>query len=320
MLLAHNELEVEICKSKPLIILGMHRSGTSLIVQLLSDLGIHMGSWLTKDAESIHFLGINRHLFSETGSDWGYVDPYIHLSDNFEFIHQNSKSFQKALFHSRLSDFRKLFNPIMQAEVLRRELLDDRSFIKQNPLIAVFFGRPLWEKIIHGNNIHWGWKDPRNSLTFPIWLNIFPNARILHVLRNGVDVAISAHRRSQKQQSKLYKRLFPIDYSRKTLDFEYCFKLWETYVTYILEHKSIIAPGKYLEIRYEDLLINPSNCLHRIIRFIDYEVNEERISVICKQVDKQRLDNSRYAIPYRNKIDKLYRRPLMRQLDYSYNI
>ncbi len=30
----------------------------------------------------------------------------------------------------------------------------------------------------------WGWKDPRNTFTLPMWLSIFPKARVLHVLRN----------------------------------------------------------------------------------------------------------------------------------------
>src|SRR5262249_51761949 len=37
----------------------------------------------------------------------------------------------------------------------------------------------------------WGWKDPRNTYTLPIWLDVFPHAKVVHVYRHGVDVAHS---------------------------------------------------------------------------------------------------------------------------------
>ena len=69
-------------QTQPLIVLGMHRSGTSLIVRLLSDLGIHMGSWLSRDAESVHFQRLNRRIFAAAGSNWAQVDGLIRLMES----------------------------------------------------------------------------------------------------------------------------------------------------------------------------------------------------------------------------------------------
>jgi hypothetical protein len=51
----------------------------------------------------------------------------------------------------------------------------------------------------------WGWKDPRNSITLPVWLKLFPDARVIHIVRNGVDVAESLYRRQQRgfQEAKI---------------------------------------------------------------------------------------------------------------------
>ena len=56
-------LEDQLRQSQPLIILGMHRSGTSLAVRLLTAVGIHMGSHLSRDAEAIFFQKLNRRIF-----------------------------------------------------------------------------------------------------------------------------------------------------------------------------------------------------------------------------------------------------------------
>jgi hypothetical protein len=296
----------------------MHRSGTSLVVRLLADMGIHMGSWLTRDAESVHFLGLNKRIFQDADSNWGQVDPLVKAISSDVFIEHQVEIMQRALFNEKLSDFIKYFNPILKAEALRLALSDDMAFVKQNALIAVFFGRQLWESINQDKFTTWGWKDPRSTLTFPIWLRLFPNARFLHVVRNGIDVAISTHRRSQKQKRKVYKRLLPIDYSPNTLSFEYCFELWERHVAFVENHRYLIMPDRFLEIRYEDLLSDPFENLNRILTFIDHPINEALRLETCSQIDPSRLDNSVYARPYLEQIPDLAASPIMEQLGYNY--
>lgn len=320
MMHATKTLEEEIRQMQPLIILGMHRSGTSLMVRLLADVGVHLGSWLSRDAESVHFQGLNRIIFEEAGSDWGQVDSLIAAMASEDFIQTQCEFTRHALFHNKFTEFIKHFNPILQAEALGRALADDKGFVLQHPLIAVYFGRQHWEKVCNHQPFAWGWKDPRTTLTFPIWLRIFPNARVLHVLRNGIDVAISTHRRSEKQQQKVYKRLFPLDYCPITLDFEYCFHLWETYVNFVIDHRQLISPDRYLEIRYEDLLVNPADYIRQVTEFIDYPVNEDDLSAACGQIDQSRINNAKFARPYRDEIAKLAGSPLMEELGYSYTL
>jgi len=44
---------------QPVILLGMHRSGTSLVARLLDELGLFQGAELQDDHESTHFLAVN---------------------------------------------------------------------------------------------------------------------------------------------------------------------------------------------------------------------------------------------------------------------
>jgi len=55
---------------QPIILLGMHRSGTSLIARLLDELGLFQGSELQEDHESVHFLDVNDLLLKRIGASW----------------------------------------------------------------------------------------------------------------------------------------------------------------------------------------------------------------------------------------------------------
>jgi len=277
----------------------MHRSGTSLTVRLLHDLGIHMGSWLSRDAESVHFQRLNRRIFRAAGSKWADVGGLLQQMESPAFVAQQTARAQRALFTTSIP-FRK-------------------------PPVAHFFGPELWRKIVDGESPAWGWKDPRTSLTFPAWIPIFPNARWLHILRNGIDVAISIHRRSLKQQRKLRNRVFPVDFSAATLDFDYSFRLWEQYLTFILAHKGHIPPGHYLEVRYEDLLADPVTHLRRIMEFAGHPIDagtgsSHALEVACRRINSDRLDNHRHAAAYLPEIPALTSSPLMQQMGYGYDL
>ncbi|MFC3052692.1 sulfotransferase [Kordiimonas pumila] len=56
--------------STPLIILGVHRSGTSMLTRMLEKLGVFVGHDLQGDHESRSFIQINNRYFEETKSSW----------------------------------------------------------------------------------------------------------------------------------------------------------------------------------------------------------------------------------------------------------
>lgn len=287
--------EHQIRSSQPLVIIGMHRSGTSLAVRLLVDLGLHMGEYLSRDAEAVFFQKLNRRIFNSVGAKWGFVDPIIEVMDSDDFIESNSRNMHKALF-------------------------EDRRLLSREMKISEYFGSGLWEDVKEGNQVHWGWKDPRTTMTFPIWLKVFPQAKILHMMRNGIDVAISTHRRTMKQHRNLIKRTFPLDYNPITLDFDYCFQLWESYISFVFDHKDIIPDGNYLEVRYEDLLSDPEEQLQLICDFVSFPVRDQDIKASITRIDRSRLQNSDFAANYHQQIPSLASTSLMQQLGYSYSL
>jgi hypothetical protein len=251
-----------------------------------------MGSWLSRDAESVHFQRLNRRIYKDAGSRWGQIDGLLNAMRGECFVEREAETMRRALFHER-------------------SLFDRRSVIES------FFQRSLWAKVCRGESFAWGWKDPRTSLTFPVWLRLFRRARCVHVIRNGIDVAISVHRRSRKQQRKWRNRILPLDYSPATLDFGHSFRLWEMYVSFILNHRDLLPSDRYLEVRYEDLLADPVAQLRRLAEFAGHPVTGEALSVACERIDRRRLDNSTYLSDYRDHVSALQASPLMQQLGYE---
>jgi hypothetical protein len=254
-----------------------------------------MGAWLSRDAEAVHLQRLNRRILRSVGGRWGEVDLLIEAMNSQDFVDR-------------------------QAQAVARGLWSKWHFYDRDPVIVSFFGRKLWQRMRGGDSLAWGWKDPRTTITFPIWARVFPNARWLHVIRNGIDVAISTHRRSLRQERKLRNRVLPFDYNPRTLDFTYSFCLWETYVSFVLQHKDLIPPDRYMEIRYEDLLAEPRRELQRVADIIEFPVEEELLASACLRIDKGRLSNSALAANYRDLIPDLANSPLMQQLGYDYSL
>ena len=289
---SENKLVNHIRQMQPLIILGMHRSGTSLTTILLMNVGMHMGLRLSRDSEAVYFQRLNRKIFSQAGIKWGQVDHLIAAMESEIFIESQSKNLLHFLFRPNLI-----------------------PGLDKN--ISIFFGYRQWQQIKSNKIIHWGWKDPRTTITFPIWLQIFPNAKFLHILRNGVDVAISIHRRSLVQQQKIRNRIIHLDFSPVTLNFEYSFRLWETYVNFVYQYRHRIPNENYCEIRYEDLLTHPESQLRNLANFAGISIEDRKINDACKIVNKRRLDNSQHYQAYAEQIRSLPHSNLMDKLNYT---
>ena len=222
----------------PIIVMGMHRSGTSLVARILSELGLHIGLVLDSHHESVCFKNINKCLLHDQGAHWARPAPFVSKLNDSAFVEQNA---QKALH-------------------LLEQWFDSH-------------GEPA-------NGQLWGWKDPRNTLILPVWLEIFPNASVIHVVRNGIDVALSLYRREFRRylHPSSEKRMFP-----PTIGAGY--RLWTTYLEIGLQ---IEAQGsRCMRLRYEDLLSQPKEQLWALAHFLDIRVKPETIRTVAERLIKQ---------------------------------
>jgi GT2 family glycosyltransferase/glycosyltransferase involved in cell wall biosynthesis len=139
-------------------VLGMHRSGTSLVTRMLNVLGVYLGpdGHLMKPQEDNprgfweHQLitDLNDAIFARLGGSWDEPPMF-------------SPGWESA---PGLADLRRTARAVIREDFAAAEC--------------------------------WGWKDPRTCLTLPFWRRLLPAMRYVLCFRNPVDVAYSLHRRN----------------------------------------------------------------------------------------------------------------------------
>lgn len=259
---------------QPIIVIGMHRSGTSLLTRTLQNFGLYMGRVHgTRNEEADFTKKVNDWLLAQAGCTWFTPE---HMDD-------------------LLAD--PVVSPLLNDYVLR-----------------MTNGFPAWQflgvkRYLHYGSMHnisepWGWKDPRNTFTLPIWLSVFPDAKILHIKRHGVDVAKSllvrrnqAVRRLQLKyasQRWLYvnnplapgRRRFGHEPSCSTLP--KAFALWSTYLERARQHMDMLGE-RALEISYEELLGDPATVLPAVVRFCGLSATDENLQKAALQFNASRI-------------------------------
>jgi Sulfotransferase family len=94
----------------------------------------------------------------------------------------------------------------------------------------------------------------------------FPEARFIHIIRDGRDVALSLEKRA-------WSRPLPWDKPRSLLA---AGMYWEWIVRKGRKYGIMLGP-KYLEVRYEELVQHPELPLRRIGDFLQHELDYDRI-------------------------------------------
>jgi len=89
----------------------------------------------------------------------------------------------------------------------------------------------------------WGWKDPRNTYTLPMWLDLFPKAKVLHITRNCEEVANSLTQRNKVKGEVHDERLDDMHFNRA---------LWKKYVDQGRYYADSLGP-RYFEIDYREI-------------------------------------------------------------------
>ena len=152
-----------LCGARPasqvICVLGVHRSGTSLLSRIVDLLGVSLGppEHLTPPNsanprgfwENFRLVDLNNRLLLHLGGRWN--DPPSlsegwEVSPGLELLHQEA------------------------AKTIAEEFGD----------------KPVW-----------GWKDPRSCITLPFWQRIIPSMRYVICLRNPLDVVLSLQARDK---------------------------------------------------------------------------------------------------------------------------
>jgi hypothetical protein len=245
---------------QPIAIIGMHRSGTSLVTRTLQKLGLYVGWKLQEDAESFFQIRLNDWVLRQLGSRWDMPGRVLE--------YQRDPEFRKAAAK---------YLGIRLNSIQARSFLGPRHFLQRGGIAAL--------------NIPWGWKDPRVTLTLPTWREVFPGLKVLHVSRHGMDVALSLKTRADRQFRNSLSQLegtYAIRYlfrprARGLTHSVRCRKLseglalWAEYEAASREVTADLKPGQSLSFRYEDFLADPRPLVERMAVFCGLDASSQQI-------------------------------------------
>lgn len=243
----------------PIIVTGMHRAGTTLLSVVLEDMGVFMGANKDDNNEPLHIIKINDWLLNSVGARWDFPRDTSLLLEN-----------------------EKLANLVV-------------NYLRYN-----VYGLAGLKYRFGCNSMLWGWKDPRNTFTLKMWRILFPCAKIINISRHGVDVAASLHLRSvsalnarsedgvrkRMKESFFYKKGVYTD-SVRCLELDGAFELWLDYVSQAENNRCDIEEDKYLNIKFEDLVAEPSIVVAKIADFVG--VKNYSFKRVSDRMEKSRI-------------------------------
>lgn len=201
----------------PVCVAGMHRSGTSTVAQLLHRCGL--------------YLGPQDQLFA-SGPD--NPDEY--------WEHKGFRSINERILRTYGGGWD--LPPSLAAGWHKDERLRTLGSEAEH-LLREFEGRERW-----------GWKDPRNSLTLPFWMDLLPEVKVVVCLRNPLEVAQSLRKRAMSS-------------------YAFSLNLWTIYNQRLLD---MLPEDRYIVTHYEAYFYRPTVELRRVLDFLRVPASDQLVA------------------------------------------
>ncbi|MEJ7708146.1 MAG: sulfotransferase [Nocardioidaceae bacterium] len=119
--------------------------------------------------------------------------------------------------------------------------------------IAAFFGGIHQDYAASRGKQRWADKSPRYALHMDFIARIFPDAQFVHVIRDARDVAVS-HRKRFGYRSCVTSAV-----------------KWPRYIAAARASAARLQPGRYHELRYDDLVGDAEKTLRELLEFLGEE-------------------------------------------------
>lgn len=283
-------------KVAPVIVIGMHRSGTTMTTEFLQQSGIFLGDKRNHyvNKESFFFQQINQWILNQYGARWD-------LPESIQFQSEFQKKNILRVVRKRLSSFET------------RKYFGGRFSLNSHNLLKYYK--------------NFGWKDPKTTLCIDIWGKIYPNAKIIHIYRIPIDVALSLQKRelhierhfkpnwktNLKELTLSPKSIY--NQSNRVQKLEEGFKVWEFYTSKGLQANAYFK--NVLHLRYEDILSDPKHKLELVTNFCKISPERNLIDNIIRKINVDR----KYSFLKNDEGLALYEiikdHPLMKKLNYN---
>lgn len=235
----------------PVVIIGAHRSGTSATARALELLGLQIGQRLDSHRESKALQQLHEQYLQRVGASWHNPKPFLDQLQSPD----GRRDCVKYLKSNVATRFGEIFG------------------YRNNP-------KGWWLRLRLKLGAPWGWKEPRTTLFVPWWLEIFPNARVLHVVRDALAAGESIRERELKFQAAG-------DPPTPNLsDLNYCRQLVEQYLR---AGEQVSNSPNYQRLQFEQLQNNPPAMLEQLANFCGLHPGTREIATAAASIRPARV-------------------------------
>jgi len=169
---------------------------------------------------------------------------------------------------------RKLLRTWLNTKLFRATGLDsheiERRVLEECHNSGDFLSIVMDEVVRDQGMQRWAENSPEAILHLPLIKQQIPNALVIHIIRDGRDVAMSLG-------AVRYIRPFPWEERQSLIG---AGVYWEWIVERGRSYGRLLGPD-YMEIHFEDLIKTPQETLDRVGEFIHHDLNYERIRQVA---------------------------------------
>jgi len=235
----------------PIFIIGNPRSGTTLLRLMLT---CHRNIVIPPECGFVI---------------WWY-DKYKNW--NSDFTEQQLEEYLDDLFYSK-----KIETWHLQRELLRQFLLEKKidTYSALVSSIYEFFAKQQKKSFKR-----WGDKNNFHLKHIETIFRLFPEARFIHIIRDGRDVACSYKNLSKMKSKSMYAPKLPAGISEIA-------KEWTENIKRIRKSFEKIGWDKVIEIRYEDLVTVPEQTLKSVCTFLKEHYDSSMLDFYILNKEKE---------------------------------
>ena len=217
--------------SGPLFIVGCPRSGTTLMLRLIRD-----------------------YLDFGFGRDDGRFVRFKHLLDRYGDL-------------SHPENFGRLIQDIFADDDFRQRF---EGLVLDSEKIRAALERPIYSEIVRHiyatfalmqGKSRWGGKTPCYVFHMDELLDLFPDVKFIHVVRDGRDVALSLFRMPWGAPRNCYIAA----------------KYWKERVDAAQTYGHSLGEERYMEIKYEHLLTDSVSVFQKLLGFVCFEGDHDQV-------------------------------------------
>lgn len=235
-------------EDSPIAVGGVGGSGTRVIAQILTELGVYMGDDLNTANDNLWFTLLFKHreiIFENDEEFQALVDIFLN-----SMIWRQKYTIRQTELIKKLAAKDRPQHPIEWLQDRKKSMLDVCPMSKSPKL--------------------WGWKEPNTHMVIDRLVSTIPNLKYIHVVRNGLDTAYS----DNQNQLRFWGNVVFGESCEVTPRNSLKFWRWA--------HDRILRIGEtmgsqFLFLRFDDLCSSPESEIRKIVEFLDLQIEEPLI-------------------------------------------